>query len=77
MEHRPNTTRVECFSDGVMAIVVTLMIFEFLFVTAYGVATASAWLPQGPRVSLALYVLVLVLSFLPDRVHLEDESGDA
>lgn len=58
--------RLEAFSDGVLAIVITIMVLEMripliAYTTAIGLAFVSVW------ISLAICAGIAAMWFIPDR----------
>ncbi len=70
------TNRLEAFSDGVLAIIITIMVLELKVPHGAGFADLKPLLPVflsyvlsfiTPWASAALYVLVAMMWLVPDR----------
>jgi len=60
IEHHPDTTRLAAFSDGVIAILITVMVFELKFSNDLKWLDTEAWLALLPKfVSYTLSFLML------------------
>lgn len=58
-------TRLEAFSDGVLAIIITIMVLEKISPILYLAAIPLAFVHQA--IAGALYVLVALIWLVPDR----------
>ena len=71
-------TRLEAFSDGVIAIIITIMVLELKVPHDPSPAALAVPLALAGLTALAglLYVLVAVMWFVPDR-RIERALGDS
>ena len=58
-----NNSRLEAFSDGVIAIIITIMVLELKVLYLVGIAAAYG----SPRLSQGIYLLVVAMWLVPDR----------